>query len=153
MEHRDKTRGRMKGEKLVEWNKSMQTGRRMYFLLACLLVLCIVMQFLFAGMAIFMDSGNWLHHRMLVHVFGFTFPNFMLLLAWMGSMPHLAYWQVFGMMAGVFFMYFTANIRWNLPWVSTLHPVLGLLLFLLSWFIVLTSWKVMFAAKNQQRSD
>lgn len=126
----------------------IRVGRNGYFILASLFALCIIIQFFFAGTAIFMYPVDWQKHVMFVHLFGFNLPIFMLLFAFIGRLPRLAYWQTFGILAGIFFMYFTANIRGQFPWAATLHPVFGILLFLLSSYTVVKSWQSIYNNKK-----
>lgn len=128
----------------------IRAGRIIYFILAILFTLCTMTQFFFAGTAIFMYPADWMKHVMFVHLFGFNLPIFMLIFAFIGSLPRSSYWQIFTIMTGIFLMYFTANVRVGLPWAATLHPVIGLLLFLLSCFIVLKSWKFIFSHKKSE---
>lgn len=117
-------------------------GRIIYFTLAIVFTLCIIAQVFFAGMAIFLNTGAWMKHIMFVHLFGFNVPFLMFIFAVIGAMPRWAYWQLFGVLVSIFLMYFTANIKVILPWMGALHPVIGILLFVLSYSIVLKSWNL-----------
>lgn len=116
----------------------IHVGRITYFILASIFALCTMTQFFFAGSAIFVDPVEWRKHVTFVHLFGFNVPIFMILFAFIGSLPRTAYLQILGIMIGIFFMYFTVNFR-GLPWTAALHPVIGTLLFLLSFYTVYTS--------------
>ena len=89
----------------------IRVGRIIYFILASVFALCTMTQFFFAGSAIFMDPVEWRKHVTLVHLFGFNIPIFMLLFAFIGSLPRTVYLQILGIMIGIFFMYFTVNFR------------------------------------------
>ena len=54
-------------------------GRMVFFLLSVLFVLCVLVQFWFAGMAVFVQPGHWRSHVLFVHIFGFSLPLLMLL--------------------------------------------------------------------------
>ena len=99
----------------------IRVGRIIYFILASLFALCTMAQFFFAGSAIFMDPVEWRKHVTLVHLFGFNIPIFMLVFAFIGSLPRTVYLQIFGIMIGIFFMYFTVNFR-GVPWTAAHAP-------------------------------
>ena len=126
----------------------VRVGRIIYFILASLFALSTMMQFFFAGSAIFMDPVEWRKHVTFVHLFGFNLPLFMMLFAFIGKLPRIVYLQIIGIMVGIFFMYFTVNFT-GVPWTAALHPVIGTLLFLLSCFTVVTSWKHTFKTKGE----
>ena len=127
------------GEMVV--STRMKVGRVLYLVFGLLFACGIVIQVLLAGMAIFGDSINWVKHTLIIHLFGFNVPIFMLITAFIGKMPRWAYWQVFGVLVFVFLMYFTANITSALPFVAALHPVIAMILFTFSIWIVIAAWK------------
>jgi hypothetical protein len=120
-------------------------GRISFLVLAVIFALCIVTQIFLAGLATFVHPLNWARHSTLVHIFGFNIPIFMLVTAFIGSMARLAYWQIFGLLVLVFSMYFTANFTSVVPWISAAHPVIAMLLFVLSFNIVIKTWKLYFS--------
>ncbi|MBW8351269.1 hypothetical protein K0H71_17770 [Bacillus sp. IITD106] len=129
-------------------NTRVKIGRIIYFILAIMFALCIVTQVYFAGVAIFLDGAAWTKHRMFVHLFGFNLPIFMLIFAFVGSLPRWVYWQLFGVFVTIFLMYFTANIKTILPWIGPMHVIVAILLFVLSWFIVLKTGKLIFTRRE-----
>ncbi|GAA0609377.1 hypothetical protein GCM10009001_28530 [Virgibacillus siamensis] len=88
-----------------------------------------------------------------VHLFGFNIPIFMLGFAFIGASPRWAYWQLLGILISIFLMYFTANISAHLPWFGAMHPVFGVLLFVLSCTMVSKTWKFTFNNKNNQEGE
>ena len=126
--------------KELRGNSSGKVSRLMYLLLGVLFAIGVIMQVMLAGMATFIDGLHWASHSMLIHAFGFNIPLFMLVAAFFGKMPRFAYWQVFGSLLLVFFLYFTANMRGTLPIVAALHPVIAMVLFMFSTWIVYKSW-------------
>ena len=126
--------------KELRGNSSGKVSRLMYLLLGVLFAIGVIMQVMLAGMATFIDGLHWARHSMLIHAFGFNIPLFMLVAAFFGKMPRFAYWQVFGSLLLVFLLYFTANMRGTLPIVAALHPVIAMVLFMFSTWIVYKSW-------------
>jgi uncharacterized membrane protein YhaH (DUF805 family) len=128
-------------------------GRISYLVLAIIFTICIVVQVFLAGLATFVNPINWANHSALIHAFGFSIPIFMLVFAFVGNMPRFAYWQIFGMLGLVFAMYFTANITSALPWAAAAHPVIAMLLFILSLVIVSKMWRFIFNKKNSKQGE
>ncbi|MDW0116259.1 DUF6220 domain-containing protein [Sporosarcina thermotolerans] len=125
-------------------NSRIRVGRIIFFILTILFTLCIFVQFYLAGKAIFEYPVYWSKHIKFVHLFGFNLPVLMLIFAILGSLPRWAYWQLSGIFLSIYLMYFTANIRSVLPWVGSIHPVVGILLFVLSFLLLSKSWKLIF---------
>ena len=124
----------------IRVNNSRKVSRIIYLLLGVLFAIGVIMQVMLAGMATFINGLHWARHSMLIHAFGFNIPLFMLVAAFIGKMPRFAYWQVFGSLLLIFLLYFTANMRGALPIVAALHPVIAMILFLFSTWIVYKSW-------------
>ena len=114
----------------------IRSGRIIFLALTTLFTTCILVQVYLAGMAIFSTPGAWVKHTMFVHLFGFNLPVLMVIFALVGSMPRWAYWKLFGILVSTFLMYFTAHM----PWLGPIHPVLALLLFVLSCSIIIKTW-------------
>ncbi|WP_062107368.1 DUF6220 domain-containing protein [Bacillus niameyensis] len=121
----------------------IQIGRWIYFCLACVFIACISAQVLLAGLATFVGAENWLKHMMFAHLFGFNIPLIMLIFAFVGRFPQWGYWQLLGVFVTIFLMYFTANITALVSWLGAMHPVIAIILFGLSWSIVVKSWKLL----------
>jgi len=109
-------------------SKWRAAARLLYALLAVLLVLCIGLQFYWAGMAVFTEASYWSQHVMFIHIFGFNLPVLLLLAAIGAGHARWAYWHVLLILLLTFLMYFSANISASQSWVGALHPVLGTLL-------------------------
>lgn len=131
-------------------NTRIRVGRIIYLTLAIIFTLCIIAQVFFAGMAIFLYPVDWTKHMMFVHLFGFNLPILMLIVAYVGAFPRWAYWQLFGILIAIFLMYFTANIGAALSWLGTIHPVIAIMLFVLSCSIVSKTWKLIFKHKKSE---
>ncbi len=128
----------------METNKRVKYARMIYFILAILFTLCIIVQFYLAGVATFLNAEAWIKHVLFVHLFGFNLPIFMLIFAIIGALPQWAYWQLFGVFASIFLMYFTVNVNTIAPWFGPLHIIVGILLFTLSCAIAFKSWHFFF---------
>ena len=63
------------GNKEVRYKMRITIGRFIFVFLAVIFSLCIIVQFFLAGMAVFVDSSNWMNHMIFVHLFGFS-PSF-----------------------------------------------------------------------------
>lgn len=131
-------------------NKKVRIGRIVYLILAVIFALSVTTQFFLAGMAIFISPVNWVKHMTFVHLFGFNIPIFMLVAAFFGRLPRWAYWELLGILISVFLMYFTANFTGSSPWIGALHPVFGVLLFVLSYSTVIGIWKLTKKEKLQR---
>lgn len=108
-----------------------------YLLLTAILLLVVLMQFIFAGMAIFVHPLHWSKHMTFIHLFGFNLPILMFLFAWIAKLPRWAYGHLFTVILLIFLMYFSANMAGNIPWVGVLHPIIGTsLLFLSFWMVI-----------------
>ncbi|WP_342389195.1 DUF6220 domain-containing protein [Salinicoccus bachuensis] len=126
----------------------VRTARGIYLLLAVLFALCVTVQVFIAGMAVFDDPVHWMNHMMFVHMFGFNLPIIMLIFAFVGSMPRWVYWQLFGILVSVFLMYFTANI--GIDGINALHTVFAILLSMLSVWIVVKNFKLVFGNEKEE---
>ncbi|MBT2217460.1 hypothetical protein F3157_11585 [Virgibacillus dakarensis] len=134
-------------------NVKNRIGQTIYFVLALLFLLCIMIQIFLAGLAIFANPVHWIKHTMFIHLFGFNIPLFMLLSAYIGRMPRWSYWSIFGMFVSVFLMYFTANMSAQFPWIAAAHPVVAMLLFIISLVTVLTTWKLIVSSASKKGGD
>ncbi|WP_209300572.1 DUF6220 domain-containing protein [Lentibacillus salicampi] len=132
-------------------NQRVRIGRIIYLVLAIIFAISVTTQIFLAGMAIFISPVNWVKHMTFAHLFGFNLPVFMFAFAFIGALPRWAYWQLLGVLISIFLMYFTANITAVLPWFGAMHPVFGVLLFVLSYTMVLKVWKITFHNKNYQK--
>ncbi|WP_404450996.1 DUF6220 domain-containing protein [Virgibacillus necropolis] len=129
----------------------IRVGRILYLILAILFALCITAQIFIAGLATFVNPINWMKHTTFVHLFGFNLPILMLVFAFVGALPRWAYWQLLGLLGLIFTMYFSANMSAVLPWISALHPLIAVLLFILSCAIVLKTWKLILNKEDNQK--
>lgn len=118
----------------------IRVGRIIFLPFTTLFTICILVQIYLVGIAIFVNPGAWVKHMMFIHLFGFNLPILMVIFAVVGSVPRWAYWKLFGIMVSTFLMYFTVHINAILPWMGPIHPVLAILLFVLSYSIFIKTW-------------
>lgn len=103
--------------------------------LAWLFVVCIAIQTLFAGMALFHDGSMWRSHTRFVHFFEIV-PLLMLLAGLAGKLSAKYKWSSLVLLLLVFSQYFTANF----PGAGVWHPVIAIGLF---WLAVVTARSVL----------
>lgn len=115
-----------------------------YFLLAWMLVICIIAQVFIAGLAIFDNPINWVRHTSFVHVFEFV-PLVMFALGFLGRLSRLMIWGSLGLYALVFIQYATANLA------SAFHTVIALVLFWGSLTLTRHATQVVFARRTTER--
>lgn len=108
-------------------NSRVRLFRLLFIVLAWGLVACIVLQTFIAGMSIFNDARHWRLHVIFVHIFEFI-PLVMLIFAFAGRLPKAARWLSLTLFILIYLQYLTAN----LPAAGALHPVMALVLIVLS---------------------
>ncbi|SET00762.1 hypothetical protein SAMN05216389_104145 [Oceanobacillus limi] len=118
--------------------KRSNVPQYLYLGLSSIFFICLIVQVFLAGLATFDSAAYWLMHTTFVHLFGFNLLIFMLFFAFIGKMPKWTYWHIFGLLTLVFMMYFTANMQLN--WIGSLHPVLAILLIMISYLNVKKAW-------------
>lgn len=125
-------------------SRRIRVSRLLFLVLAWSLVACIVVQTLFAGMAIFNDPGHWSKHVSFVHFFEFI-PLFMLLFAFMGRLPKGTGWLSFALFFLIYLQYMTAHLKG----AGALHPVMALALIVLSLFVAKRAYRCCFRSFSQ----
>ena len=110
---------------------SVRFGRAAFAIAAVAFALCVAVQVLLAGMAVFVDALYWARHTSFVHFIEFV-PLLMLAFAFTGKLPAGMRWLSGGLFGLVLVMYFTANFGSVSPVVAAFHPVVALGLFGLS---------------------
>lgn len=135
--------------------KTLRTkiGSSIYLILAVLFATCVTIQVLLAGAATFVHVENWLRHSTFVHLFGMNVPVLMLIFAFVGKMPRWAYLNVVGLLVSIFAMYFTANFTAKEPWVAAAHPVIAMVLFVLSIWIVTKSGRFVIGKNKIEKGE
>ena len=99
-----------------------------YIGLGIVFLVCLLVQFLLAGMSVFEDPTKWIVHKSFAHLFGLNIPILMVICAVIGKFLRLVYKPLSAGILLIFMMYFTANIGWQVGWLGAFHPVTGVLL-------------------------
>ncbi|MCC3375230.1 DUF6220 domain-containing protein [Cohnella sp. REN36] len=111
----------------IETNEMMSSrvryGRWAYSILAWVLLICIVVQVLLAGIALFEDSEAWNWHRTFVHLFEYL-SIILFILGFVGKLSRKFIWGSLGLFVLFNVQYYTAH-----GIAGALHPVLALALF------------------------
>ncbi|WP_222125821.1 DUF6220 domain-containing protein, partial [Paenibacillus sp. Y412MC10] len=97
--------------------------RLAYFILSCVLMICIVVQVFLAGVALFDHSEAWKWHRAFVHMFEYI-SIILFILGIIGKLSRKLIWGSLGLFALFNIQYYTAH-----GIAGALHPVLALVLF------------------------
>ncbi|TNJ66033.1 hypothetical protein FE784_12735 [Paenibacillus hemerocallicola] len=132
----------------VHTSQRIRVSRFVFLVLAWGLVVCIVVQTLFAGMAIFNDPGHWSKHVNFVHFFEFV-PLFMLIFAFIGRLPKGTGWLSFALFLLIFFQYMTAHLKA----AGAFHPVMALALIVLSLFVAKRAYRCFVGTKRGSLPD
>lgn len=111
--------------------------------LAWIFVVCIAIQTLFAGMALFHDGSMWRSHTLFIHFFEIV-PLLMLIFGIAGKLPAPYKWRSLVLLLLVFSQYLTAN----LPGAGAWHPVIAIGLF---WLAVDTARGVLPSDRREQK--
>jgi hypothetical protein len=128
-------------------NGRLRFSRFFFFALSWALVVCIVVQTLFAGLAAFGKPEYWGRHVMFVHIFEMV-PILMLIFSFIGRLPVSLRWHSAGLIALVFVQYFTANM----PGMGGFHPVIALVMFWISLRAAALAWRWRSASPGEFRA-
>ncbi|ULL20021.1 hypothetical protein DVH26_29785 [Paenibacillus sp. H1-7] len=86
------------------------------------------LQVFFAGLALFVDSSNWVTHISFARYFSFL-PLIMAVLAWRARLTSKTIWRCIGLFGMIIGMFLTAIFSSRIGGLSALHPVIALMLF------------------------
>lgn len=103
-------------------------SRSFFTVLAWVFAFCVVIQTLFAGLAIFSNPSYWSHHTSFVPWFQFI-PIIMLILSFSGKLPIVLRWQCAALFVLIVPLQY-ANV--HIPGIGAIHPVIALVLFWLA---------------------
>lgn len=126
--------------------KGVRFVRMAYVFLAAFFAICVIVQIFIAGLAIFVDPIHWSGHTLFIHLFD-TLPLLLLLFSFLGRLPKRMRWQSAGLFGLIYMMYFTANIRVVFPWAATAHPVLAVVLVVMSSVMVIRAYPLAFLSE------
>jgi len=111
----------------------------LYSILISLFTLFVLLQVFFAGLAVFYTPVYWTWHITLVHVFEWI-PLFLIVFSLLGRMSAWARLSSIGLFLLLIGQYVTANTR-EVPFISALHPVNALMIFLIAILATYSSWR------------
>ncbi|MGP4106362.1 DUF6220 domain-containing protein [Virgibacillus sp. L01] len=115
----------MKTETLSSTNRLV---RGILVVLSLLFFICVVIQVFLAGIATFVNYGNWELHTTFIHYFEFT-PIIMLFLSFFVSLPKEIRWDYAGLYLLIIMQYVTTQLTASAPFVAAIHPVIAMVLF------------------------
>lgn len=114
-------------EQQADNGKRLRLWRGAFIALAWVLVLCIAIQTLLAGLAVFSDARWWGSHVMFVRFFELV-PLLMLVFAFAGKLRAVLKWHCAALLLLIVLQHATANVAA----VGALHPVIALVMFWLA---------------------
>ncbi|WP_052015579.1 DUF6220 domain-containing protein [Alkalihalobacillus hemicellulosilyticus] len=97
-------------------------------IISWIFTLCIIIQVLLTGFALFVNPINWSYHVIFARFF-FFLPLIMALLAYFAQLPKKIIWKSIGLFGIVIALFFTAIISARFSMVGALHPIIALFLF------------------------
>ncbi|WP_307476372.1 DUF6220 domain-containing protein [Paenibacillus harenae] len=103
-------------------------ARTIFIVLTWLFAGSILLQVFFAGLALFVDSSNWLAHVSFARFFGLL-PLMMIALALIARLPKKTLWRCAGLFGMIIGLFLTAIFSSQIGILSALHPLIALLLF------------------------
>jgi hypothetical protein len=110
------------------FDRSIHYSRIIFMVLAWLFALSVLVQTLFAGLAIFTNPTYWSHHTSFVPWFQFI-PIVMFGLSFSGKLPSTLRWQCVALFLLIVPLQY-ANM--HIPGMGAIHPVVALVLFWLA---------------------
>lgn len=116
--------------------------RRIFAILSWLFIMGVLIQVFLAGIALFVDFGQWNYHKSFIHYFEFI-PVIMLILAFFGAIPNRLRWESLAMYVMIILQYVTVSLAGKIPYLSALHPIIALILFWRALVSVQTSAKLL----------
>ncbi|MFD2924663.1 DUF6220 domain-containing protein [Halobacillus naozhouensis] len=128
--------------------KGTKKGSKIFSVIVGVFSACIVVQIFIAGLAIFDTPLHWEHHRFFVHLFD-KLALLILVLSFVCKMPASIRWQSGAMFFLVYLMYFSAYVGALISWGAAFHPVLAMLLFSISVYCTVQSWRTMREVESQ----
>ena len=125
-------------------------ARPAFALVAAAFAAAVTVQIFIAGLAVFVSPVNWITHSSFAVILA-PFPLLMLLLAFVGRLPRGMQWQSAALLVPMPFLFLTADIIGDWPWLAATHPVIAVVLFWASVRIATMGWR--FAFETNLKSD
>ncbi|HAQ07049.1 MAG TPA: hypothetical protein DCR24_05820 [Bacillus bacterium] len=124
--------------------KIQKYSRTLFFLLAWILLLGIVIQVSLAGFAVFVDGGIWQKHRALVNIIEFI-PPFMFILGLIGRIPKL-----YTSLSVVLFFFINFQYYTTYRWLGAIHAAFTLVIFIISLYVAWASYRIVVKGKKEK---
>jgi hypothetical protein len=112
----------MSGSQVVRFS------RLAFISITWIFTICLLIQVLIAGFALFMNWQYWIHHAAFARFF-FFLPLLMAVLSYFAQLHRQTLWRCIGLFGMVIGLFFTAAISARVSILGALHPVLALVLF------------------------
>ncbi|GGH79646.1 putative membrane protein [Pullulanibacillus pueri] len=116
---------------------------------AWLMLICVIIQVLLAGIALFVQIGKWDYHESFIHYFTLV-PLLMLFLSLLAKVPKGIKWHCLGLFLMIMLQYITVSLSDAAPYLTALHPVLALVLFWESLVIAQGATKLLKSPVNKR---
>ncbi len=117
-------------------------SRVVFVIIAAIFAVCVLIQIFLAGLATFVEVGDWDLHRDFIKYFELL-PIAMLLLSFLGRLPAVMRWQSGGLFILIILHYITSKmgeISPDIQVTAALHPVIAFGILLLSIILVRRAW-------------
>jgi hypothetical protein len=112
----------------------VRIARLGFIFFAWLLTACLLAQLFFAGIAVFVNVGDWSLHTGFVRMFSLL-PLVMFALSFAAKLPPKLRLQCAGLFVFVIAQFLTAIFSKDIGFAAALHPVIGVGMFVGSLFI------------------
>lgn len=121
--------------------------RFIYALFAVVFFICIVLQVFLAGAALFSKASFWSMHTTFAIYFEMV-PVIMFLLSFFGGIRGRLRWICLGLYALISFQHMSIQVFSDMGLVAALHPIVALILFWGSLYLVKSSWQWLTLSKK-----
>jgi hypothetical protein len=123
--------------------KIQKYSRTLFFLLAWILLLGIVLQVSLAGLAVFVDGGLWQKHKALIKLIEFI-PAFMFIFGNAGRIPKL-----YNALSFVLFFFLNFQYYTTYGWLGAIHSAFTLVIFITSLYVAWSSYQIVVKGKKE----
>jgi hypothetical protein len=119
---------------------SRSTVRTAFLAVAALFVVCVVIQFMLAGLGVFESHAAFITHRDFGYAFGWL-TLVMLVLAIVGRLPRRQLALSLALLAAFAFQSVFVAVRSEAPVVAALHPLNGALILVMAAEVTRFAWR------------
>jgi hypothetical protein len=117
----------------------VRIGRFGFALFALIFAVCVIVQVFLAGLAVFVNKGDWGPHTSFVISFEFV-PILMFILSFVGRVSGRLRWTSLGLYVMILLQYVTAKAFSGI-WLAAFHPVIAILMYWNAYIIVKQTWR------------